>query len=104
MNNEDKYTFLNLPRLPLRLSALQTGWYLGFKPHEVTILVGAGLLEPLGDPPANTPKYFSTESLTELRTNLKWFDKATDAISAYWRRKNGQKRTGRTAKTTTFSH
>src|SRR5579871_327295 len=99
MNNEDKYTFLNLPRLPLRLSALQTGWYLGFKPHEVTILVGANLLEPLGHPPGNTPKFFSTESLSELRNDQRWMGKATDAVSAYWRRKNGQKRAVRIRQT-----
>jgi hypothetical protein len=30
-----------------------------------------------------------------LRDNQKWLEKATDAISTYWRRKNGQKRIGR---------
>jgi hypothetical protein len=49
----------------------------------------------LGHPPANTPKFFSTELLAELRDNQKWLEKATDAISTYWRRKNGQKRIGR---------
>ena len=99
MNNDEKYTFLNLPQLPTRLTALEAGWYLGFKLHEVSILVGAGLLEPLGNPPANAPKFFSAASLAELRTNRKWFDKATDAVSAYWRRKNGQKRTCRNRRT-----
>ena len=95
MNKDDKYTFLALPLLPVRLNALETAWYLGFQPHEVSILTGAGLLEPLGHPPANTPKFFSTGSLAELRDNQKWLEKATDAISTYWRRKNGQKRAGR---------
>ena len=95
MNKEDKYTFLALPLLPVRLNALEAAWYLGFQPHEISILTGAGMLEPLGHPPANTPKYFSTESLAELRDNQKWLEKATDAISTYWRRKNGQKRAGR---------
>jgi hypothetical protein len=95
MKDDDKYAFLNLPRLPARLSALEAAWLLGFKPHEIPILVSAGLLEPLGHPPANTPKFFSTESLAELRNNQKWFDKATDAISTHWRYKNGQKRDAR---------
>ena len=98
MNKEDKYTFLNLPLLPARLNALETAWYLGFQPHEVSILTGAGLLEPLGHPPANTPKFFAVESLAMLRDNQKWLEKATDAVSAYWRRKNGQKRAGRTGR------
>ena len=58
MNKEDKYTFLALPLLPARLNALEAAWYLGFQPHEISILVGADLLEPLGHPPANTPKFF----------------------------------------------
>jgi hypothetical protein len=81
MNKDDKYTLLALPLLPFRLNALEAAWYLGFQPHEISILTGAGMLEPLGHPPANTPKYFSTESLAELRDNQKWLEKATDAIS-----------------------
>jgi len=74
-----------------------------FQPHEISILTGAGMLEPLGHPPANTPKFFSTESLAELRDNQKWLEKATDAISTYWRRKNGQKRAGRNGRTSPSS-
>ena len=103
MNKEDKYTFLALPLLPVRLNALEAAWYLGFQPHEISILTGAGMLEPLGHPPANTPKFFSTESLAELRDNQKWLEKATDAISTYWRRKNGQKRAGRNDRTSPSS-
>jgi hypothetical protein len=103
MNKDDKYTFLALPLLPVRLNALETAWYLGFQPHEISILTGAGMLEPLGHPPANTPKFFSTESLAELRDNQKWLEKATDAISTYWRRKNGQKRAGRNGRTSPSS-
>jgi hypothetical protein len=78
---------------------LETAWYLGFQLHEVSILVGADLLKPLGHPAANTSRFFSTESLTALRNDEKWLGKATDAISAYWRRKNGQKRTDRNRRT-----
>ncbi len=95
MNKEDKYTFLALPLLPARLNALETAWLLGFQPHEISILVGAELLKPLGHPSANTARFFSTESLTALRNDEKWLGKAADAISTYWRRKNSQKRIGR---------
>jgi len=99
MNKEDKYTFLALPSLPARLNALETAWHLGFQPHEISILVCADLLKPLGHPSANTSRFFSTESLTALRNDEKWLGKATDAISAYWRRKNGQKRTNQNRRT-----
>jgi hypothetical protein len=104
MNQDHKYTFLALPLLPVRLNALEAAWYLGFQSHEISILTGAGMLEPLGHPPANTPKYFSTESLAELRDNQKWLEKATDAISTHWRRKNGQKRAGRNVRNNPSSH
>jgi hypothetical protein len=92
MNTEDKYTFLALPLFPARLNVLEAAWYLGFQSHEISILVGAGMLEPLGHPAPNTPKFFATESLAALKDNQKWLEKATDAISTYWRRKNGQRR------------
>ncbi len=92
MPSDDKYIFLALPVLPARLSALETGWYLGFQPHEISILANAGMLEPLGDPPANSAKFFAAASLAALRDNPKWLEKASTAIRTYWRRKNGQKR------------
>ncbi|MGD0349065.1 MAG: hypothetical protein ABSB84_01955 [Verrucomicrobiota bacterium] len=95
MNKEDKYMFLALPLLPARLNALEAAWYLGFQPHEISILIGADLLKPLGHPSVNTTRFFSAESLTALRNDEKWLGKATDAISTHWRRKNRQKRTGR---------
>jgi len=100
MNDEEKFRFLNLPQLPIRLNAQEAGWYLGFKLHEITILVGARLLVPLGHPPANTPKFFSTERLAALRNDDRWPEKATDAITNYWRRKNAQKRSGRNGRPT----
>ena len=103
MNNEDKYAFLNSSVLPCRLQAMQAAWYLGFQPREIPILVGAGLLEPLGHPPVNRPKFFLTATLTALRGDEKWFSKATDAISAYWRRKNALRRAGRSLRTSSSS-
>src|SRR5437773_12182218 len=90
----NKYTFLNAERHPARLKAPEAAWLLGFKPHEIPILVGAGLLEPLGRPPSNSPKFFSTEALAALRGDEKWLSKATDVITAHWRRKNARKKAG----------
>jgi len=42
--------FLNWKLTPARLNATQAAWFLGFEPDEITILVGAGLLKPLGHP------------------------------------------------------
>ena len=45
--------------VPTRLTAAQTAWFLGFKPEEITLLIAAGLLKPLGHPPRNGTKFFS---------------------------------------------
>ena len=90
MNNE-QHQFLNLKTFPARLEACQAGWYLGFAPHDVPILVSAGLLKPLGHPPANGLKYFATAMLEELRRDPQWLARASDARVRYWRVKNGSR-------------
>jgi hypothetical protein len=64
MNNEPR-ELLNLRNLPARLEIQETGWYLGFAPHAIPILIGAGLLKPLGHPPRNGVKYFAAVTLAE---------------------------------------
>jgi hypothetical protein len=89
---QDKERFLNLETAPARLTAEETAWFLGFAAHEIPILTAKGLLKPLGHPPANGPKYFSSSTLEELRRNEKWLAKASDAIVEYWRTKNDRKK------------
>jgi len=86
-----KTEFLSWKLVPARLDASQAAWFLGFDPHEVPLLIGAGLLEPLGHPARNSTKYFATENLDKLRRDEKWLARAGDAISAYWRKRNARK-------------
>src|SRR6266536_2704318 len=83
--------FLNWKLKPARLNATQAAWFLGFEPHEITILIGAGLLKPLGHPAGNSVKLFATESLQQLWHDEKWLGKATDAIANYWKQRNARK-------------
>lgn len=85
--------FLGWKIIPARLTATQTAWFLGFKPEEITLLVAAGLLKPLGHPPRNSTKFFASETLEQLRRDEKWLARASDAICAYWRESNARKRT-----------
>jgi len=85
--------FLNWKLKPARLNATQTARFLGFEPHEITILIGAGLLKPLGHPAGNSGKLFATEILQQLWHDEKWLGKATDAIINYWKQRNAQKKT-----------
>lgn len=82
---------LNVYRLPARLDARQTASILGFQAHDIPVLVAAKLLEPLGKPVPNAPKYFATCVLEELRCNPDWLDRASRAVSRHWRAKNGRK-------------
>jgi hypothetical protein len=53
--NSERQGFLTLSGLPpARLDSREAAWYLGFAPHDIPILVNAGLLKPLGHPPANS--------------------------------------------------
>ena len=83
--------FLSWKIVPARLTATQTAWFLGFKPEEITLLISAGLLKPLGHPPRNGTKFFATETLGQLRRDEKWLARASDAICAYWRESNARK-------------
>lgn len=70
----------------------QTACVLNCQPHDVPVLVAKRLLKPLGNPPANGVKYFSTALLLELVKDAAWLAKMTNAIHDYWRAKNSRKR------------
>src|SRR5438477_8851995 len=78
--------------LPARCSAERAARYLGFSAHEIPILVQKGLLTPLGHPARNNVRFFAAVKLQELRQDVKWLAKATDATSEAWRIKNRQER------------
>ena len=88
MSPEQK-EFLRLDEAPGRLNAEQTGWKLGFQSHDIPVLVSAKLLDPLGHPAANAPKYFASADIEVLKSDRKWLARATDAIQKHWQRKNG---------------
>lgn len=96
--NPQREKFLNLKTPPARMNAEEAAWYLGFASHDVPILVAAGLLKPLGHPPHSGTKYFATETLQQLRADLKWLARASDAIVNHWQNKNGRKSADESAK------
>lgn len=86
-----RFQFLNIRHLPARLTTEETGWFLGFPEHQIPILVGVGLLKPLGQPASNAVKYFATTTLCELKQDVAWQSRASKEIMQYWQKKN-QKR------------
>jgi hypothetical protein len=71
---------LNLRRLPARLLSEEAAAILGFKPHDIPILVRSGLLKPLASGPRNCVKYFSAVMIEGLARDDRWLDKATKAV------------------------
>lgn len=82
---------LNVLRLPGRLDGRQAASVLGFQPHDIPVLMAAKLLQPLGKPVPNAPKYFAGCVIEELRCNPEWLDRATRALTRYWQDKNGKR-------------
>jgi hypothetical protein len=76
-----KYSeLLSVRRLPGRLLAEEVAVLLGFKPHDIPVLVKAGLLKPLASGPTNCVKYFFAEEIESLPKNRLFFEKATRAV------------------------
>ncbi len=79
---------LFLPRLPARLDVNQASEILGFLPHEIPVLLKAGLLKPLGKPAPNGHKFFSALEISSLSENREWLDKATRTVAKHWKDRN----------------
>lgn len=72
------------PPRPGRLLAEEAAAILGFKKHDIPILVKAGLLKPLGNPVRNAVKYFAASEIERLARDLEWLAKASKAVYKYW--------------------
>jgi hypothetical protein len=79
---------LGLRRLPSRLGVADVAILLNVAEHDIPVLVRAGLLEPLGHPPSNAVKHFSTVELLDRASDRKWLSQMCDAIYQHWARKN----------------
>ena len=92
MNDEQRQFLSLLAGAPARLTVEQTAWVLNCQPHDITILVAARLLKPLGNPPPNGSKFFATPEILELARDRAWLARVTHALQQHWRQKN-QRRT-----------
>ena len=98
---DDQHRFLMLlGQPPARLTAEQAAWLLNCQAHDVTILVMARLLKPLGNPAANSVKYYATAEILELSNDRTWLAKCTNAVGQHWKAKNQNKKFGRSSAST----
>jgi hypothetical protein len=89
--NNDLKAILNLTRLPARLNTEHTAACLGFKPHDIPVLVARGLLKPLGRPMPNSDKYYARSRILAVADDEEWLSRATTALSQHWQDKNARK-------------
>ena len=85
---EKRIQFLNLRRLPARLSVQQAAWVLGVRPHSIQILVSYRLLKPIGKPARNETKLFGTAYVLRLAEDYGWQDLSTATLQEHWKMKN----------------
>jgi hypothetical protein len=90
---DDQHKFLTLlGQLPARLTAEQAAWVLNCQGHDIPALVAAKLLKPLGNPPANGIKYFSTADILELVKDRNWLVRVSATICQHWQKKNARQK------------
>src|ERR1035437_5758126 len=91
---EEQHQFMRLlGQLPARLMAEQAAWVLNCQPHDIPALVTARLLKPLGNPAANSVKFFATADLLESTKDRNWLVRVTSTINQHWHAKNARKKT-----------
>jgi hypothetical protein len=88
---EEKLTILNCRRLPGRLNTSETALLLGVQEHDISTLVAARLILPLGKPAPNAPKYFASVEIAANAGNPEWLAQATRALARHWLTKNRRK-------------
>jgi hypothetical protein len=81
-------------RLPGRIDVSVAAKVLGVAEHDIPILISEGLLAPLGKPAPNAPKWFAAIQIVRLATDAEWMNRATQRLSAHWRKKRARLQTG----------
>ena len=81
---------LNHYRLPARLDVEQAAGLLGFQPYELSLLVRAKLLQPLGKPAQNSRKMYAATDIQERMVNRQWLDTATKIVARLVKEANGR--------------
>src|SRR5438067_3375815 len=91
MSRSEALEFLNCRRLPARLNTTEASILLGVQEHDISALIAAKLLFPLGRPAPNAPKYFAAVEIVERAADSGWLAEATKALAKQWQRKNLRK-------------
>jgi len=91
MRDEQHKFMMLLGQWPARLTAEEAAWVLNCQPYDIAPLVTARLLKPLGNPVANSTKFFATADLLEQIKDRNWLVRVTNALQQHWHHKNARK-------------
>jgi len=78
-------------KLSARINVGTVAQIVGCTQEDVTLLMQASLLKPLGKPGQNAPKWFCSVEILQLAADRKWLDDVTKTLSQYWRRKRARR-------------
>lgn len=87
----NEFTLNVEPGTPARVMSSRAAKIIGVNEPDIPTLIRARLLKPLGNPMPCAPKYFATCELVRLANDAQWLDKATRAITQYWKTKNSRR-------------
>jgi hypothetical protein len=93
------WQLLNARRLPARLSYEQVAALAGVSPHDVPVLVKAGLVPVLNGSSAakNSVKWVAASALEPLLHDPRWAERVTARLNRHWQNKNRQRGLGNTS-------
>src|SRR5437899_1810866 len=76
---------------PPRYNSKDIATLLVIPERDVSWLVHEGLLQPLGHPKPNAPKYFAADEVERLVADKEWLSRATDALYAHHQEMNARR-------------
>ena len=94
MSTRELRTCPPFDQLPARLEAKEIAVLLGFSESDISVLIAAGLLKPLGKPAPNAPKFFARVEIARVCQDVDWLNQATRCASQYWKRKRERRTNG----------
>jgi hypothetical protein len=83
-STQDRLAVLNCRRLPGRVNTSEAALLLGLQEHDIAPLISAKLLEPLGKPAPNAPKYFASVEIVARAESPAWLSDATKTLAKHW--------------------
>jgi hypothetical protein len=92
MRDDQQRFLMLLGELPGRLTAEQTAWVLNCQLHDIPTLMATKLLKPLGNPAANSIKYFATVDVLEHAKDRGWLARMTQTIYRHRQDQNAKAR------------